>query len=263
MHSLHLNFDEPQASESPLRKVDARLKIVCTVAVIFSILALSHWHTALAVFVACISIALCCKVPLKHYFKSLIYPFYIIAVVSIIQPFTYGSTAIARTPIFSLPIFVEGVWFGMLIFSRCLAAGGVLVLIIQTTPIIEVIGALEWFHVPSVLLDTALLMFRYIFVISEEAEIIHRAQQSRCGYSKSVGYLGKLRNYGTLFGMLLVRSYERAVTVGNAMVSRGYSGEMKLFTFESKPLTFREILYGLILILALILLLMVDWLLMG
>lgn len=248
---------------SPLRRADARLKIVCAVAVIFSILALTHWQTALAVFLTCIFIASCSRVPLRSYFKSLLYPFYVIAVVSIIQPFTYGSTAIARTPVFSLPIFVEGIWFGMLIFSRCLAAVGVLALLIQTTSIIEVIGALEWFHVPSVLLDTALLMFRYIFVISEEAETIHRAQQSRCGYSKSVGYLGKLRNYGTLFGMLLVRSYERAVTVGNAMISRGYSGEMRLFTFESRPLPTREILYGLILILALTILLIADWLLMG
>ncbi|MCS7095779.1 MAG: cobalt ECF transporter T component CbiQ [Candidatus Bathyarchaeota archaeon] len=261
MHSL--DFDGLQASNSPLRRADARLKIVCTIAVILSILALTHWQTALAVFAACVFIALCCKVPLRPYFKSLLYPFYIITVISIIQPFTYGYTAIARTPVFSLPIFVEGVEFGMLIFSRCLAAVCVLVLLVQTTPIIEVMGALERFHVPSVLLDTALLMFRYIHVISEEAEAIHRAQQSRCGYSKSVGYLGKLRNYGTLFGMLLVRSYERAVAVGNAMLSRGYCGEMRLFTFESKPLPFREVLYGIILFSALALLLMVDWLLMG
>lgn len=243
-------------------RVDARIKVICAIVAILSLWVLVHWQTALAVFAACTFLAIFCGVPLKSYFRGMLYPFYIIAVVALIHPFTYGSTVIARVPILSLPIFIEGAQFGILIFSRCLAAVSVLVLLIQTTSIVDVISALRWFRAPSILLDITLLMLRYIFVISEEAETIYRAQESRCGYSKGVGLLRKLKNYGTLFGMLLTRSYERAVQVGNAMISRGYTGRTSIFTFEGRPIFKHEILYGIISCLALAGLILIDRILM-
>lgn len=242
--------------------MDARVKIVCAVAAILAVMIFARWQTALAITAACALIAAASRVKLRLYLKRLLNPLYIIIVISVIQPFTYGSTVIAKTPIFSLPIFAEGVWFGIIIASRCIAAISVLALLTQTTSIIEIVGALAWFHVPSVLLDITLLMLRCVFVLSEEAETIYRAQQSRCGYSKSVGYLGRLRNYATLLGMLLIRSYDRAVVMGNAMSSRCYKGDRGLFTFKSKPISTREALYGLTCLIGLAVLITVDKLLL-
>ncbi|MGB9959088.1 MAG: cobalt ECF transporter T component CbiQ [Candidatus Bathyarchaeales archaeon] len=260
MHTIHLDFEENLGGNTLLYRLDARVKLVCTVFAIFSILFLTHWQTAALIFVSCLFLAFYfAHAHMKIFLRRLLYPLYIIAVVSVIQPFTYGSTVATITPIFSIPIYIEGLWFAFLIFTRCLAAVAVLNLLILTTPIMTVMGALEWFKVPSTLIDVALLMFRYIFVISDEATTIYNAQKSRCGYSKTLGYFKKLKNYGTLFGMLFVRSYDRAVKVGNAMISRGYKGETKLFTFHQKAIPPKEVFYGIILILATASLILVDW----
>ncbi|MEM2912161.1 MAG: cobalt ECF transporter T component CbiQ [Candidatus Bathyarchaeia archaeon] len=260
MHNIHLEFEENLGENTSFYRLDARVKLVCTVFAIFSVLFLTHWQTATLIFVSCLFLAFYfARSCVKIFLRRLLYPLYIIAVVSVIQPFTYGSTVAMMTPIFSIPIYVEGLRFAVLIFTRCLAAVAILNLLILTTPIMAVMGSLEWFKVPSALLDVALLMYRYIFVISDEAAKIYNAQKSRCGYSRALGYFKKLKNYGTLFGMLFIRSYDRAVKVGNAMISRGYKGETKLFTFSKKTMPSKDLFYGAILILALTSLILIDW----
>lgn len=238
------------------------MKLVCAVAAIFSVLFMAHWQTAMLVFASCLFFVVYYKASMRTFLRRLLYPLYIIVIVSVVQPLTYGSTVAFLTPLFSLPIYAEGLWFGLLVFMRCLAAVAVLNLLILTTSMMAVLGSLEWFKVPSVLLDVAFLMFRYIFVISDEAAKIHNAQRARCGYSRSLSYFRRLKNYGTLFGMLLVRSYERAVTVGNAMISRGYKGETKLFAFANRTVPAKDIFYGTILILAVVSLILLDWFLL-
>jgi cobalt/nickel transport system permease protein len=259
LHSLPWELADSEAYSS-IRKLDARVKIVCAVFALFGVLTLAHWQTAMLVFASCMVLAFYSKVSMRLYLRRMLYPLYIIGFVSAVQPFTYGSTIVAMTPILSFPIFYEGLWFGLLIFSRCLAAVAILNLLISISSILEIIGALAWFRAPSVLLDLALLMFRYIFVISEEAERIYNAQKSRCGYSKALGFFGRLRNYGALFGMLFTRSYDRAVIIGNAMIARGYTGEKRLFTLSERPISARDIIYGLSLILAFTFLILADWL---
>lgn len=257
MHNHILNYELSEAQGSS-KRMDARVKIVCAVTAILALMFFTHWQTALVLTAACIFIAALSHVKMQFYLRKLLYPSYIIAVISVIQLFTYGSTIIAKTPLLSLPIFAEGMWFGILIASRCIGAISVLALLTQTTPIVEIVKALAWFHVPSALLDITLLTLRCIFILSEEAETIHRAQESRCGYSKSAGYLGRLRNYAMLLGMLFVRSYNRAMLMGNAMISRCYKGDRGLFIFKRRPISTREALYGLALIMGLAILIIVD-----
>ena len=54
-------------------------------------------------------------------------------------------------------------------------------------------------------------------------------------------YFENLENYGTVGGMLLVKSFDRALKVGNAMVSRGYTGTISLFRYSTKPLHKKDI----------------------
>ncbi|MDW7971185.1 MAG: energy-coupling factor transporter transmembrane component T, partial [Nitrososphaerota archaeon] len=176
MHGLLLDF---QTDFNSSNRIDARIKIVCAIVAILAIMMFAHWQTALIFTLVCIMIAALSHI--KLYFKHLIHPLYIVALISIIQPFTYGSTIIAKIPLLSIPIFFEGIWFGILIAARCTAAISILILLIHTTSIMEIIRALAWFHIPSILLDIALLMLRCVFLLFEEAEIIYKAQQSRCG----------------------------------------------------------------------------------
>ncbi|MEM0216034.1 MAG: cobalt ECF transporter T component CbiQ [Candidatus Bathyarchaeia archaeon] len=258
-HYLELYADH--LGDTIIYKLDPRVKLICAITAIIAVLFTPHWQIAMLFLASTLIAVAIYKIPLRLFMRRMLYPTYIIAVISAIQPFTYGATLIYKTPLFSLPIYLEGLHFSFLIFTRCMAAIAVLNLLVITTPVMDIMRALAWFRVPSVLLDTALLMFRYIFVLSDEAERIHRAQEARCGYSQKLSYLRRLRNFGTLFGVLLVRSYERAVKVGNAMISRGYKGE-RLFVLKEADIPLRHVLYGVVIFTAIILLILIEWILL-
>jgi cobalt/nickel transport system permease protein len=255
---MHLDFEDQVKGNSILHKLDGRVKIIVVFIAVFCTVALSHWEMALIVFTSCVILAALSKASLKVYLKRLLYPSYIIIFVSIIQPFTYGSIVITTVPALGLPIYQEGIIFALLIFTRCLASVALLNLLILVTPITAILDSLAWFKVPSAILDTMMLMFRYISLISDESARMYKAQASRCGHSHTVNYLKKLQNYGTIAGSLVVRSFDRALKVGDAMASRGYTGENKLFAYEKKETPKRDWIVGLLIISAIVGLVLID-----
>lgn len=243
---------------SPLHRLDARVKLICTVAAAFGSVALSHAEYGLIPIVACAVLAVYSRASLKGYFKRLMYPAYIAIVVLIVQMFTFGTHVVGNAPLLGWSIYQEGVASGILILARVLAATSALNLLITVTPMETLLDSLAWFRVPSVILDTTMLMWRYISVVSEERSRIVKAQQSRCGYTKSVGAFRKLANYGTVGGMLLVKSFDRAIKVGNAMISRGYTGTSSLFSYSTQKIENKDKIICGIVILAVIALMLFD-----
>ena len=259
----YLNLEEYTEGHSLLHRLDPRIKLICAFASIFCIVFLTRWYLPLIFFAACFGLALFSKASLKVYAKRLWIPISLIAFIGVIMPFTYGSTIIAKVPLLGLPIYLQGIYFGVLVFTRCIAAVSVLNVLILVTRITTVMDSLAWFRVPSVIIDTMMLMFRYIGILSEESTRMYRAQASRCGHSKSVSYFKKIANYGNIAGSLLVRAFDRSVKVGNAMMSRAYTGKYALFRYEKKKMPKKDILIGALIIIASISVVIYDALLPG
>jgi len=238
-----INLEEYTEGNSFLHKLDARVKLICAITTIFCVIFLTHWELPLLFLAACFGLAVYSRASIKVFTQRLLYALSIIALIGVIMPFTYGSTIIARVPLLTLPIYEQGIYFGILVFTRCVAAVSILNLLILVTPISNVMDSLSWFRVPAVILDTMYLMFRYIGILSEESTRMYRAQASRCGHSGTVSYFKKIANFGNIAGALLLRAFDRSVKVGNAMASRGYSGKA-LFTFEKQKLPTRDAVIG-------------------
>ncbi|MGZ4849863.1 MAG: cobalt ECF transporter T component CbiQ [Candidatus Bathyarchaeia archaeon] len=261
---MTFSFYEPIRGNSPLHRIDARIKVICAFTVIFGVVFLMHWEIPLVVFGIGIGLVFYARSDCKLYFKRLLYPLYIIIFIAAIQPFTNvivggkPSIVVAVLPLLNLPIYQAGIDFGLLIFTRCLAAVAILNLLILITPMERIMDSLRWFKVPSVIVDTMMLMFRYISLISDESARIRKAQESRLGYSKKVGMRKILVNFGTLAGMLVARSFDRAIQVGDAMISRGYSGTSSLFTYATQKLPRKDVLIGLLVIFAMLTLVIMD-----
>jgi cobalt/nickel transport system permease protein len=252
-----MNLEEYTEGNSSLHRSDARVKLICAVIAVFSIVFLTHWELPLLFLFICFGLVVYSKASLKIYSKRLLYTLSFITLIAVIMPFTYGSTIIARVPLLTLPIYQQGIYFGILVFTRCIAAVSVLNLLILVTPLTNVMNSLSWFHIPSVIIDTMYLMFRYIGLLSEESTRMYRAQASRCGHSGSVSYFKKIANFGNIAGALLLRAFDRSVKVGNAMASRGYTGK-NLFNYEKKKLPKRDAIAGSLIIIASITLVLVD-----
>ncbi|GEM_PF-229477 len=248
--------EEPKTG-SVLHRFDARIKFICAIVAVFGAVALTHSEFAVIPIIVCVVLVIFARASLKSYFKRLLYPLSIALVVAVVQLFT-GTTVVATIPYLGWHIYSQGIAFAILIFARVLAAASILNLLITITPMETLMDSLSWFRVPSVILDTMMLMYRYISVVSEEKARIYKAQESRCGYTKSVSVVRKLGNYGTVGGMLLVKSFDRALKVGDAMVSRGYTGTSSLFSYSTKKMAKKDIAIGVIVVLAVVALLLAD-----
>ena len=248
--------DAPKVG-SVLQRFDARIKFICAIAAVFGAVALTHSEFAVIPIIVCVVLVVYARASLKGYFKRLLYPLSIALVVAVVQLFT-GTTVAATIPYLGWHIYTQGISFAVLIFARVLSAASILNLLITVTPMETLLDSLSWFRVPSVILDTMMLMYRYISVVSEEKARIYKAQESRCGYTKSVSIFRKLGNYGTVGGMLLVKSFDRALKVGDAMVSRGYTGTSSLFSYSTKKMAKKDIAIGVLVVSAVVALLLAD-----
>jgi cobalt/nickel transport system permease protein len=135
-------------------------------------------------------------------------------------------------PFFSAGPYVE--YFGMQLSEAGLIAGfgllckgtiGVLssVTLAATTPMRDLLSGLARLKVPSLLVEIAGFMVRYVDVIVDEMRRMKIARQSR-GYFES-----GLRSWPVIArsaGALFIRAYERGERVHLAMLSRGYNGKL-------------------------------------
>lgn len=106
-----------------------------------------------------------------------------------------------------------------LIWKSYLSAYTVL-LLVSTTPLIGLLRALEWFRVPQLVILVAQFLYRYLFVISEQAQHMRLAAQCRGGQRSRMSFRGAASALSVLFA----RSYNRADGIQRAMLARGFQG---------------------------------------
>ncbi len=106
----------------------------------------------------------------------------------------------------------------------------VAILLAATTRFPDLLSALKQLRVPRQFVAIVGLMWRYLFVIGDEASRMIHARSSRsaaaAGNRRSGGSLWwRARVTGGMAGGLFLRSLERSERVYAAMLSRGYNGE--------------------------------------
>ena len=77
---------------------------------------------------------------------------------------------------------------------------------------------------PDVLVTQLLLLFRYIFVLGDEAGRMGQARRLRSFGRRGMGW----RVYGQMLGQLLLRTFARAQRIYLAMKARGFDGEIRV-----------------------------------
>lgn len=97
------------------------------------------------------------------------------------------------------------------------------VLLLSTTPFPDIARAAEWFRLPRPVILLMQFVYRYLFVISEQAQHMWQASRCRSGEHRT----HRRRHFRAAAGALSVlfaRSYERAENIQRAMVARGFRG---------------------------------------
>ncbi|NQU12094.1 cobalt ECF transporter T component CbiQ [bacterium] len=200
----HDFFDRYSRRTSPVHRRPAALKLGAALAVIAITVTLPAnawaWFAALAATLALV-VAL-----------SGIPPRYLLVRLLCWEPFIIGVALLSLWQPGGARVFA-----GVVVKSSlCLLT---MILLANTTPFDALLGLLRRVRAPGLLVTTLALMYRYVFVLVDEAERMHRARISRTFSRRRRGLWQVL---GTVIGQLFVRSTERAERIYAAMGARGW-----------------------------------------
>lgn len=104
------------------------------------------------------------------------------------------------------------------IVSKSYLSALAVLLLAATTRMPELLKALEQLRVPAVFLMVVHFVYRYLFVLSEEAQHMNQALASRGGAR------GGWRAAAGMAAVLFARAHARAERVHRAMLARGFHG---------------------------------------
>jgi cobalt/nickel transport system permease protein len=111
------------------------------------------------------------------------------------------------------------------------------ILLTATTQFPDILTAMRAVRVPRLLVAIIGLMWRYIFVLADEALRLMRARAARSGEAEIPGHRKggqiswRAQTAGGMAGNLFIRSIERSDRIYVAMLSRGYDGEVRAMPF--------------------------------
>jgi cobalt/nickel transport system permease protein len=235
---LHYDLsDQYFHRQSVVHQLDPRVKVVATLLYIFAVGVTPEgvWWAFLVQFGLLLMVILLANLNVFYTIRrSFIAAPFILAALAV--PFTTPGPALFQVPGLEWTITQTGlIRLGSILFRAWLAVQAA-ILLGATTRIPDIFWALGALRFPRSLIATIRFMYRYLFVLADEASRMLRARASRSPTIKgavrpSMIWQGKVA--GSMVGSLFLRSIERSERVYNAMLSRGYDGQMRsLIHFE-------------------------------
>lgn len=164
------------------------------------------------------------KVTVGRYIKWLLVPapFLVISILTILFSIsTQSETFIFAVPLFDrfIGITQASLTMGIKLFFRSASCLICTYFFILTVPFQQMLLVMKKAHLPALLIELTMLMYRFIFIFAEELLIIKRAQDMRFGFN---GLKNSYQSLGVLIKMLFFQTFDRF----NKMI---LSLEMKFF----------------------------------
>ena len=234
LHEL-AEMDELASRRSPIHALHPAAKLIATIAYILVTLSFDKYNLnglvpmvlwpVLIFQISGISVRTC------FYKLRIVLP--LVMAVGLFNPFFdkviithIGSTGISGGVVSMATLMLKGVF--------CLMAS---FLLIATTKIDNLCGALRSMHMPSLLVTLLLLTYRYVGVMTEELAVMTDAYHLRAPRQKGI----HISAWGSFLGQLLLRSMDRAQELYSSMLLRGYHEHFHYA--ENKAFDGRDALY--------------------
>ncbi|GAB4270220.1 MAG: cobalt ECF transporter T component CbiQ [Deferrisomatales bacterium] len=215
-------LDRLAGGDSPVHRLDPRAKLLTTAAFVVCVVSFGKYEvSALLPFLLFpIAVASAAGLPFGYLLRKLLLVSPFAVLVGAANPFFDRETLVQLGP-----WAVSGGWvsFASILLRFTLTVGAALVLI-STTSFHGVCLALNRVGVPRVMTVQLLLLYRYLFVLTDEAVRLVRARALRSFGRRGLG----VRVFASLVGHLLLRTLARAQRIHRAMLSRGFDGEVRL-----------------------------------
>jgi cobalt/nickel transport system permease protein len=215
-------LDRLSAEDSWVHRLDPRAKILTTIVFLVAVVSFPKYEISALLPFAFYPVFLAGsgRVPFGFVGKKIIAVAPFAFLVGVWNPF------LDRNVLLTLgSLHISGGWlsFASILVRFALTVGTAFILIAVTSFQGLCLG-LQRLGMPQVMTVQLLFLYRYLFVLGEEALHMTRARSLR-----TFGSRGKeLRIYAHVVGHLLLRTLDRAQRVYRAMLSRGFDGEVRL-----------------------------------
>jgi len=215
-------LDRLAGKDTAIHRVDPRAKVLATAVFIVCVVSFDRYEVFGLVPFALFPVVLAAEADVPFGFLA--------RLLAVASPFALlvgvFNPLLDRDPlVVAGGVAIAGGWlsYASIILRFLLTVAAALVLT-ATTSFAGVCLALERFRVPDVLVTQFLLLYRYIFVLGDEALRMARARSLRAVGSRGMG----LHVYAQMLGQLLLRTFARAQRVYLAMKCRGFDGRVRV-----------------------------------
>jgi cobalt/nickel transport system permease protein len=204
----HSEIDQ-YAKGSTLGQFDPRIKIASTIALVVAIAFLKGLEPLLICLAFLLFLIALSKVPIAHFGRNFALALPFILFPALVLYFTSGP--------------LPAVAMALRISSSVIA----LLLLVTTTPFFDLLKGLRWFRIPHLISSMLLFTYRFIFVLLDETRRMKLARKAR-GFTGRGNLFSKdvFQTISFTAGMVLVRSNNRAGRIYDALLSRGFTGEV-------------------------------------
>jgi cobalt/nickel transport system permease protein len=262
---LHVHFLDPyHHRSSPVHQLDPRVKLLLSLAFILTcaLTPPGAWPVYILLLAVVLSVEILSDLGISYVLKrSLLALPFILAALPLI--FTAGGNPLASFSIgpWTLSVSQPGLERFISIALKSWISVQAAVVLAASTPFPALLAAMRAIYIPRLLVAIFGLMWRYLFVLADEALRLMRARAARSGQAdtsaaRTGGSLAwRARVTGGMAGNLFLRAFERSDRIYMAMLSRGYDGEVRTIPLPRLSGSQVAILTAGFLVLALLLLL--------
>ncbi len=213
-------LDRLSYRDTPIHRLDPRAKLIATLLFIVTVVSFPKYEIAglIPFFLFPVLAFTLADIPVRFIIKKVLLVSSFALFIGIFNP------VIDRVIVGSfLGIPVSGGWISFLsIMIKCLLTITSALLLVATTSFPGICHALQKLGMPEIFVSQLLLLYRYLFVLTEETMRIVRAREMR-----SLGKKGRgMKAFTHLAGTLFLRTFERAERIYQAMLSRGFTGRL-------------------------------------
>ncbi len=228
-------MDSLASGNSPIHRLNPIAKLLTTIIYIILVVSFHKYDLSGIVPMVLWPIALFAVsgIPVRTCFYKLRIVLPLVMAVGLVNPFfdhtpvlRIGSVTVSGGVVSMITLMLKGLFSLMASF-----------LLMATTPIDSLCGALRKLHVPGVIVTLLLLTYRYAGVMTQELSVMTDAYHLRAPGQKGIHFSA----WGSFLGQLLLRSMDRAQELYSSMLLRGY--REKFFYAKEKPFGLTDAVY--------------------
>ncbi|HQG13978.1 MAG TPA: energy-coupling factor transporter transmembrane component T [bacterium] len=218
---MHHSFlDALSYSDGPLHGWDPRVKLMAALVTIFCTAStpFPRFGALAATILILMAISTFSKLPPLQIVKkiSMVLPFVLIASISLIIADSENRAEILARLIF--------------LIMKAAASVGALIILSSTTKFHETLKGMRWIGIPRIITALISFMYSFEFILIDEFQRLSTGRKSR---DVAPGIILTWRSRAWMLGTFFIRSMERSARIHNAMLARGYCGEIKSFDSSS------------------------------